>query len=82
MTLPPAVRIAVDGLDSIYSIQEGFLNIKAVLTLIQDHPSAKSPIPELTLLGLLEVEDWLTRSAQWADLMQTELDNLCIEGFQ
>lgn len=76
MSFHAAVKIADRGLDDIYSMQDGYVNLRAVLTMIKDLTPAATTINDLANLGILEANEWLDKSADWAETIRVELDSL------
>ncbi|WP_426115943.1 hypothetical protein [Pseudomonas sp. DSP3-2-2] len=72
-------QVACTGLDDLYSVQNGFDNLRAIFTLMlrtfpEDHTANA-----FAQLGILEVEDWSSMVDQWADCMDNELDAFAAE---
>lgn len=75
-----ALQLADYGLDNLYSVQEGLSGLLSLFTVMMNSHSEDSTAYAFAVLGTAETEEWLNRTAVWADHMQTELDRLDSNG--
>lgn len=71
-----AYDIACTGLDDLYGVQDAFNNVHALFKFLMGIVPEDHAAHALAQLGILEVDDWSMKVAQWAECMDNELIDL------
>ncbi|MEA9979729.1 hypothetical protein QN386_24990 [Pseudomonas sp. CCI3.2] len=72
--------VAVSGMDDLFAVQDVFTNVHAIFTVMLEHFPENHTAHAFAQLGIAEVNDWSTKTLQWAECMRHELDVLWQEG--
>lgn len=74
-----AYDIACSALGDLYDVQKAFSNIRVIFTVMLRNFPEDHTAHALAKLGVLEVDDWADTVCQWAECMDSELDDPCLD---
>lgn len=77
-----AYQIAATGRDDLYAVQEAFTNLHALFVFLKERVPEEHLAHATAELGIGVIEDWSDKVFQWADCMESELDDLEEGGVQ
>jgi hypothetical protein len=67
--------IAYSSLEDLYEVQDAFGRFQAIFEIMMSKFPADSTVSALGELGMLEVEAWQTKTSQWSECLDDELDS-------
>ncbi|WP_282365617.1 hypothetical protein [Pseudomonas sp. PS02290] len=73
-------EIAYGALDDLYEVQNAFNQMNALFDLLAEKSPKDSLADATAQLGIIVMEEWSTKVAQWAERLDNELDGFPSEA--
>lgn len=75
-----AYEIAHTALEDLYQVQDAFIELHALFTVMLSRFHPDSTTHAFAQLGITRVDAWADTVSQWSECMDNELDELETEG--